>query len=75
MYPLPRGTVIEACLNKERVPSLKSHHFDEVNNFLWVDSVVGGTIPGNFMPAIEKGFKERLARGVIAGQQIQDLCI
>jgi len=27
------------------------------------------------MPAIEKGFKERLNRGVIAGYQVQNLCI
>ncbi|MCA9149202.1 MAG: elongation factor G [Planctomycetales bacterium] len=75
MYPLPRGTDIDKFISKERFPSHKSHHYDEVNNFLWVDSVVGGSIPGNFMPAIEKGFKERLARGVIAGYQIQNLCV
>jgi elongation factor G len=32
-------------------------------------------IPGNFLPAIEKGFKERLEGGVIAGYMVQDLCI
>jgi elongation factor G len=37
--------------------------------------VVGGVIPGNFMPAIEKGFKERLVGGVIAGYMVQDLCV
>jgi elongation factor G len=37
---------------------------------LWVNSVVGGTIPGNFLPAVEKGFKERMDRGVIAGCQV-----
>jgi elongation factor G len=54
---------------------MKTYHYDEVNNFLWVDSVVGGVIPSNFMPAVEKGFKDRLNRGVIAGYQIQDVCI
>jgi elongation factor G len=75
MYPLPRGTNIEEFANKERFPSLKATHYDEVNNFLWVDTVVGGTIPGNFMPAIEKGFKDRIARGVIAGYQVQNVCV
>ncbi|MBM3999454.1 MAG: elongation factor G [Planctomycetes bacterium] len=75
MFPLPRGTEIEAYITKERFPSHKSHHYDAVNNFLWVDSVVGGVIPGNFLPAIEKGFKDRLTRGVIAGYQVQDLCV
>jgi len=75
MYPLPLGTEIEEFATKAKFPQLKSFHYDEVNNFLWVDSVVGGVIPGNFMPAIEKGFKERLQRGVIAGYQVQNVCI
>lgn len=75
MYPLPHGSNIEEFLSKSRFPSMKSHHYDSEHNFLWVDSVVGGTIPGNFMPAVEKGFKERLSRGVIAGYQVQDLCV
>ena len=75
MHPLPKGTNIEEYAIKDRFPSMKSTHYDEAHNFLWVDSVVGATIPGNFMPAVEKGFKERLAKGVIAGYQMQDLCV
>ncbi len=75
MHPLPKGTVIEDYAKKDRFPSMKTTHYDELHNFLWVDSVVGATIPGNFMPAIEKGFKERLAKGVIAGYQVQDVCV
>ncbi len=75
MYPLPRDTKIEEFATKGRFPQMKDTHYDETHNFLWVDSVVGGVIPGNFMPAVEKGFKERLGRGVIAGYQIQDVCI
>jgi elongation factor G len=75
MFPLPRGTKIEEYATKERFPSLKDTHYDEANNFLWIDSVVGGTIPSNFMPAVEKGFKDRLARGVIAGYQVQNVCV
>jgi len=75
MYPLSRGTDIEEFCSKDRFPQLKNHHYDETNNFLWVDSVVGGVIPSNFMPAVEKGFKDRLGRGVIAGYQIQDVCV
>lgn len=75
MFPLPRGTDIEEYATKKRFPQMKTPHYDEDHNFLWVDSVVGGVIPGNFMPAIEKGFKERLDGGVIAGYRVQDLCI
>ncbi len=56
MYPFPEGTKPEEFATKERFPQLKNTHYHEKNNFLWVDTVVGGTIPGNFMPAIEKGF-------------------
>ncbi len=73
MFPLPRGTNIEEYATKANFPQLKEYHYDEANNFLWIDSVVGGVIPGNFMPAIEKGFKDRLSRGVIAGYQVQDV--
>jgi elongation factor G len=34
---------------------------------LFVDNVVGGRIPKNFIPAIEKGFRNMLAKGPVAG--------
>ncbi len=75
MFPLPKGTNIEEYATKDRFASMKEPHYDEEWNFLWVDSVVGGTIPGNFMPAVEKGFRDRMVRGVIAGYQVQDVCV
>jgi elongation factor G len=75
MFPFPKDTKLEDYCTKERFPSMKEHHYDEANNFLFVNSVVGGTIPSNFMPAIEKGFKERMDRGVIAGYKVQNICV
>lgn len=75
MFPLPRGTNIEEFATKERFASMKEYHYDETHNFLWVNSIVGGVIPGNFLPAIEKGFKERLESGVVAGYTIENLGI
>jgi elongation factor G len=75
MWPLARGTNIEEFATKARFAQMKDYHYDDTHNFLWVDSVVGGVIPGNFMPAIEKGFRERLVGGVIAGYMVQDLCV
>jgi elongation factor G len=75
MIPLPRGTDIESFAVKDRFPSMKNYHYHPESNFLWVDSIVGGVIPGNFMPAIEKGFLDRISRGVIAGYQIQDVAV
>ncbi len=35
--------------------------------FEFVDAVVGGVVPRNFIPAVEKGLRENLPRGVLAG--------
>ncbi len=75
MCPLPLGTNIEEFATKDRFPSMKEPHYDPENNFLWIDSIVGATIPGNFMPAVEKGFKDRLERGVVAGYKVKDVCV
>ena len=75
MYPFPEGTAPEEFATKERFPQLKSVHFHPKNHFLWVDTVVGGSIPGNFLPAIEKGFLERVTQGVVAGYPVQNVCV
>ncbi len=75
MFPFPEGTDVEEFATKSRFPHLKETHFHESSNFLWVDSVVGGSIPGNFMPAIEKGFLDRVRQGVVAGCPVQNVCV
>lgn len=75
IYPFPEGADPLAFANKERFPQVKNTHYHKAANFLWVDTVVGGTIPGNFMPAIEKGFLERVKSGVIAGYPVQNVCV
>ena len=37
------------------------------------DEVKGGTIPTNFMPAVEKGVRQALAEGALAGFPLQDI--
>ena len=41
--------------------------------FEFADEIFGGTIPGQFLPAIEKGVRELLDTGVVAGYPVQDL--
>ncbi len=41
--------------------------------FEFVDQVKGGTIPGQYIPAVEKGVREALASGVIAGYTLVDV--
>ena len=41
--------------------------------FEFVDEVKGGTIPGQFLPAVEKGVRQVLAGGALAGYPMQDV--
>ncbi len=41
--------------------------------FEFVDEVKGGTIPGQFLPAVEKGVRQVLHAGAIAGYPLQDV--
>ncbi len=41
--------------------------------FVYVNAVVGGAIPGQFIPAIEKGIRQAMEEGAIAGFPLHDL--
>jgi len=41
--------------------------------FEFVDAVKGGAIPGQFIPAVEKGVRQALQSGAISGHPLQDL--
>jgi elongation factor G len=41
--------------------------------FDYVNAIVGGAIPGQFIPAIEKGIHQAMEEGAIAGFPMQDL--
>jgi elongation factor G len=41
--------------------------------FEFGDKVVGGSVPRNFIPAVEKGVREQLGEGVLAGYPLVDL--
>ena len=54
MEPLEEGEKI----------SKNTHRYDE---FEFIDSIKGGVIPQEFIPAVEKGVKEAMERGIVAG--------
>ncbi|MHB1116620.1 elongation factor G [Sideroxydans sp.] len=41
--------------------------------FEFVDGIKGGTVPREFIPAVEKGLRETLPNGVLAGYPIEDV--
>jgi len=41
--------------------------------FEFVDKIKGGVIPKEYIPAIEKGVKETLAKGIVAGYQMENV--
>jgi elongation factor G len=41
--------------------------------FEFEDATVGGSIPGNFIPSIEKGVRQVLTEGAVAGYPLQDV--
>ncbi len=41
--------------------------------FEFVDAIVGGVVPGRFIPAVEKGIQEIMARGVLCGCKVIDV--
>jgi len=43
--------------------------------FKFINSVVGGTIPSNYIPAIEKGVVEKMDKGIIAGYPVVDISV
>lgn len=43
--------------------------------FQFVNAIVGGVIPSNFVPAIEKGLVETMDKGIIAGYLVVDVTV
>ena len=54
---------------EEKVP--KNAHREE--GFEFIDAIKGGVIPGEFIPAVEKGIKEAMDRGILAGYKMTDI--
>ncbi|HKE96686.1 MAG TPA: elongation factor G [Povalibacter sp.] len=52
---------------------LRVEPLDRGQGFEFVDDVVGGAIPSQYIPAVEKGIRQVLTEGAIAGFPLQDL--
>ncbi|MGF1547264.1 MAG: elongation factor G [Thiotrichales bacterium] len=54
---------------------LKVEPLERGTGFKFVNAVTGGAIPGQFIPAVEKGVQLAIAAGGIAGYPIQDIAV
>lgn len=43
------------------------------SGFEFVDAIVGGVIPRNFIPSVEKGIRKTMERGIVAGYPVIDV--
>lgn len=82
VFPVPREITssdqfFSEYATKDRFEKIRLDHssYDEEFNFGFIDTIVGGTIPNNFVPAVLKGCKELLERGALAGYRIQDVAV
>jgi elongation factor G len=80
VYPLDREIhteeqLLEKFANKSKFEKMRSAHYHANHNFAFIDHIVGGTIPNQFLPACEKGCLELVERGALAGYPIQDVAV
>jgi elongation factor G len=54
---------MEPLVEGKKVPK-NVHRYEE---FEFIDSIKGGVIPQEFIPAVEKGVREAMTRGIVAG--------
>ncbi len=52
---------------------LRVEPLERGGGFEFIDKIVGGVIPKGFMPAIEKGIREIMRQGIVAGYPIEDV--
>jgi elongation factor G len=62
-----RGQFGDCWIRMKPAPRGKGYEF--------VDEIVGGVIPGKFIPAVDKGIQEASARGVVAGYPMVDFIV
>ncbi len=54
---------------------LRVEPLERGKQFEFVDEIYGGSIPRQFIPAVEKGVRETMAKGVIAGCPVVDVMV
>ena len=60
-----RGQYGHVHLKLEPLPRGTGYEFE--------DAIVGGVVPGRFIPAVEKGLKEIMTKGILTGSKVVDV--
>lgn len=65
-----RGQYGHVVIDFEPLPIGKNAEGEDLPNFEFVNKIVGGVIPREYIPAVEKGVKEAMLSGVLAGYEM-----
>ncbi|NBO22371.1 elongation factor G, partial [bacterium] len=52
---------------------IKIRPLEQGAGLVFIDKIVGGSIPKEFIPAVDKGFKEACEAGIVAGYPVVDI--
>jgi elongation factor G len=63
------------ALAKQVAGSGGKWRFDKEHRMLFIDKIIGGAIPKEFIPPVEKGISEAMETGVLAGYEMVDIAV
>jgi len=83
VHPLPSAGHDSHELSTDEIDELSKSvagkggkwHFDKEHRLLFVDKIVGGSVPREFIPPIEDGVREAMETGVLAGYEMVDVAV
>ncbi|URJ33208.1 elongation factor G [Candidatus Blochmannia vicinus] len=50
-------------------------HTKDEENYKFLNKIVGGAIPKEYIPAVDKGVQEQISNGILAGYPIVGICV
>jgi elongation factor G len=63
------------ALAKQIAGSGGKWRFDKEHRLLFIDKIVGGAVPKEFIPPVENGIREAMENGVLAGYEMVDVAV
>lgn len=62
-------------LGEEETDKKRAKNIDRDEHFEFVNSIKGGVIPQEYIPAVKKGIKEAMERGIVASYPLVDISV